>query len=47
VFLTAAAIMVVGFALAWRLEDVPLRGTSAVSDGGDRTRAQPRTVGVQ
>jgi hypothetical protein len=46
VFLTAAAIMVVGFALSWRLRDVPLRETSAVSSGADLRRAQPRTVGV-
>jgi hypothetical protein len=47
VFLTAAAIMVVGFALAWRLRDIPLRETSAVSSGADLRRAQPRTVAVQ
>jgi EmrB/QacA subfamily drug resistance transporter len=46
VFLTAAAIMVVGFALSWRLRDVPLRETSAVSSGADLRRAQPRTVGA-
>ena len=46
VFLTAAAVMVVGFALAWRLRDVPLREAPAVPSSTGRRRAQPRTVGV-
>ena len=46
VFLTAAAVMVVGFALAWRLRDVPLRETAAVPGSAGRGRAQPRTVDV-
>ena len=47
VFLTATAVMVVAFALAWRLRDIPLRETPAVSDTADPRRVQPRTVGVQ
>jgi EmrB/QacA subfamily drug resistance transporter len=44
VFLTAAAIMLVGFTLAWRLRDIPLRETSAISSSSDPKRAQ---LGVQ
>jgi MFS family permease len=44
VFLMAAAIMLVAFALAWRLRDLPLRETAAASGG---RRPQPRTVEVQ
>jgi EmrB/QacA subfamily drug resistance transporter len=49
VFLTATAIMAVGFALAWRLRDVPLRETAAVSAAahGSVRRTDPRTVGAQ
>ena len=46
VFLTAAAVMVVGFAFAWRLRDVPLRETAAVPGRAGRIRPQPRTVDV-
>ena len=44
VFLTAALTMLVAFALAWRLRDVPLRETAAGSPAG---RARPRTVAVR
>jgi EmrB/QacA subfamily drug resistance transporter len=47
VFLTAAAVMLGAFALAWRLRDVPLRETPAVSTRAERRRAQPRTAGAQ
>ena len=47
VFLAAAAIMVVAFALARRLRDVPLRETAAASDRARGMRAQPRTVNVR
>jgi EmrB/QacA subfamily drug resistance transporter len=43
VFLSAAGIMVVAFALAWRLHDVPLRETAAASV----RPPQPRTVDAQ
>jgi EmrB/QacA subfamily drug resistance transporter len=43
VFLTAAGVMVVAFALAWRLRDVPLRETPALPGGeGDHSRARYR-----
>jgi hypothetical protein len=32
VFLTAAAVMLGGFALSWRLRDVPLRDTAASAE---------------
>jgi EmrB/QacA subfamily drug resistance transporter len=39
VFLTAAAIMVVAFALAWRLQDVPLRERSGLRAGAPHAKA--------
>jgi EmrB/QacA subfamily drug resistance transporter len=47
VFLSAAAVMVVAFALAWRLQDVPLRETSGLAAAEGAGRAEPRTVGAR
>jgi EmrB/QacA subfamily drug resistance transporter len=47
VFLTAAAIMVVAFALAWRLRDVPLRETPSASTSAVERPGQPLTVDVR
>jgi EmrB/QacA subfamily drug resistance transporter len=47
VFLTASAVMIVAFALAWRLRDVPLRETPALPAGERKARPRPRTVGVR
>jgi len=44
VFVTASAVMVVAFALAWRLRDEPLRETAAADDARP---PQPRTVTAQ
>jgi hypothetical protein len=44
VFLTAAAIMVVAFALAWRLRDVPLRETAAEPADPRGMEVKPRAV---
>ena len=43
VFLSAAGVMVLAFALAWRLQDVPLRETSGLAAGP----TEPRTVGAR
>jgi hypothetical protein len=47
VFLSAAAVMVVAFALAWRLQDVPLRETSGLAAAEGAGRTEPRTVGAR
>ena len=39
--------MVVAFALSWRLRDVPLRETPAVSTSAVEKPAQPLTVEVR
>jgi hypothetical protein len=44
VFLTATAVMVVGFGLSWRLRDVPLRETAG-SDAPDRDVQADAQVG--
>jgi len=41
VFLTAAAIMAVAFALAWRLHDVPLRERPGLPAGAPHAKAHP------
>ena len=47
VFLTAAATMVVAFALAWRLRDVPLRETAAESLESIPRAVAPQSVGAR
>jgi EmrB/QacA subfamily drug resistance transporter len=47
VFLSAAAVMVVAFALAWRLQDVPLRETSGLAAAAGARRAELHTVGAR
>jgi EmrB/QacA subfamily drug resistance transporter len=44
VFVTAATVMVVGFALSWRLRDVPLRETTQTSVTDSPLRAQPQPM---
>jgi len=46
VFLAAAGIMVMAFALAWRLKDVPLRETSGQAAAEGALQTEPRTVGA-
>ena len=46
VFLTAAAVMVVAFALSWRLRDVPLRETAGEPGIGETYTAPPVTSGA-
>jgi EmrB/QacA subfamily drug resistance transporter len=41
VFLAAAAVMLVGFALTWLLQDVPLRTTAGAEAAGARLRTAP------
>jgi EmrB/QacA subfamily drug resistance transporter len=47
VFLSAAGVMVVAFALAWRLQDVPLRETSGLAAAADAEQTEARTVGAR
>jgi len=42
VYLVAAAVVFVGFLVAWRLEERPLRGTAATSRGLEDSLAAPR-----
>src|SRR5690606_30517479 len=41
IFLAAAAVALIGFALAWRLKEVPLRGPARAEDIGE-SFAMPR-----
>jgi hypothetical protein len=47
VFLAAAGVMVIAFALAWHLHDVPLRETAGLPGGESGGRAEQRTVGAR
>src|SRR3954463_3400417 len=44
VFLAAAGVTAVGFALSWRLRERPLRATAATSQGFEDTQAQPKAA---